>query len=60
MFINSSNYHYAVVACKFIKVVGVDLALVIGTVLPIGVVEGVDVVVIEVVDMKDIGTEPQD
>lgn len=49
-----------IVARKFIKVVGVDLAPVIGTILPIGVVEGVGVVVIEVVDKKGIGTEPQD
>jgi len=60
MFINARTYYYAVLACKSIKVARVDLALVIRAILPVGVVEGVEVVVIDVVDMKDIGDESQE
>jgi hypothetical protein len=57
---NASTYHDAVAACKFVSACRVGLALIVRTTLLIGVVEDVEVVVINVVTDKDIGDKFQD
>ena len=54
---HTGTYHYAVLALKFVKVDRVGLALVIRTMLFVGVVEGFEVVVVDVVALKGIGDE---
>jgi len=56
-FKTTSTYHYTVLACKFVRVGRVGLALVVRTMLFVGVVEGVEVVVVDIIAMKDIGDE---
>ena len=55
MFTNVDAYHYAVLACKFVNVGGVRLALVARTALLVGTVENVKVIIISVIAGKDIG-----
>ena len=56
-FINAYPHHYAVLACNFVKSGRAGLALVVRTTLLVGIVENVEVVVINVVASKDIGDE---
>ena len=56
-FRHAGAYNYAVLARKFVKVGRVGLALVIRTMLLVGVLERVEVVVVDVVAVKDIGDE---
>ncbi len=53
-------YYCAVLAREFVKPGQVDLALVVGTTLNVGVVESVKAVVTSVVYMKDVGGELQE
>jgi len=59
-FINACTYHYTVLTRKFVKAGRVCLALVVRTTLLVGMVESVEVVVINVVTSKDIGDEFED
>jgi len=59
-FRHAGTYHYAVLARKFAKVGRVGLALVVRTMLLVGVVEGIEVVVVDVIAVKDIGDKFQD
>jgi len=54
---HTGTYHYTVLALKFVKVDRVGLALVIRTMLFVGVVEGFEVIVVDVVALKGIGDE---
>ena len=54
---NIHTYHFAVLALKLVKSDRIGLALVIRTTLLVGMVENVEVVVINVVASKDIGDE---
>ena len=54
------TYHYAVLACTFVDVSRVGLALVGRTTLLVGGVKDVEVVVVNVVTSKDIGDEFQE
>jgi len=56
-FRHARTYHYTVLAREFVKVDRVGLALVVRTMLLVGVVEGVKVVVVDVIAVKDIGDE---
>jgi len=56
----TGTYHYAVLAREFVKPGRVGLALAVSTTLLVGVVEGVEVVVIDAVAMKGIGDELQE
>ena len=58
-FMNASAYHCTVLAREFVKADRVGQALAVGTTL-VGVVEGVEVVVIDVVAVNDIGDEFQE
>ena len=60
MFETYETHHYAVLACKFVKARRFGLALVVRTTLLVGAVYGVEVVVINVVAVKDIGNEFHD
>ena len=57
---NTHTYRDAVLAPKLIKSGRVCLALVVRTALIVGMVENVEVVVINIVASKDIGDEFQD
>ena len=59
-FRHAGTYHYAVLAREFVKLGRVGLALAVRTTLLVGVVEGVEVVVIDAVAMKGIGDELQE
>jgi len=59
-FTNASTYHYAVLAREFVKADRVGLALVARTTLLVGVVKGIEVIVIGVIAVKDIGEELQE
>ena len=59
-FTNTYTYRYAILARKLVKPGRVGLALIVGTTSPVGIVENVEVVVINVVASKDIGDEFQD
>ena len=54
------THHYAVLARKFVKSGGVCLALGVRTTSLVGIVEDVEVVVVNVVASKDISEEFQD
>jgi hypothetical protein len=54
------TYHYAVLTRKFVKLGRVGLALVVRTTLLVGVVEDVNVVVINVVAGNNIGDKFQE
>ena len=58
--INPYTYHYAILAPKLVKSGRVGLALVVRTTQLVGMIENVEVVVINVVSSKDIGDEFQD
>src|SRR5258706_15816340 len=61
MFEIPNNHHYAVLAPELVKSRRLGLALVVRTTgLLVGVVEGVEVVVIDVVAVKDIVNELQE
>ena len=53
------TYHYAVLARKFVNPGTVGSALVLRTTLLVVVVEGVEVVMVDVIYMQDIGDEFQ-
>ena len=53
------TYHYAIVACRFVKVGSVGLPLFVSSTLLIGVAKDVEVVVIKAVAGEDIGKEFQ-
>ena len=57
---NTHTYHFAVLAPELVKSGRVGLALVVRTILLVGMVENVGVVVTDVVASKDIGDEFQD
>ena len=57
---NTHTYHYAVLAPKLVKSGRVGLALVVMATLLVGMVENIEVVVINIVASKDIGDEFQD
>jgi len=57
MFTNCRTHHYAILARKLIQV---RLALVVRSTLLVSMVEGVEIVVINVITGKDIGDEFQD
>ena len=59
-FTNTGTYHYAVVATKLVKARQLGLALVIRTTLLVGMIEDVEVVMVNVVAGKNIGDELQD
>ena len=59
-FTNADTYHHAVVATKLVKARRVGLALVVRTTSLVGMVEGVEVVMTNVVAGQDIGDELQD
>ena len=54
---NAHTYHYAVLAPKLVKSGRVGLALVVMATLLVGMVENIEVVVINVVASNDIGDE---
>jgi len=56
----AGTYHDAVLAREFVKVRRVGLALVVRATLPIGAVEDVEIVIINVIAGNDIGDEFQD
>jgi len=56
-FRHAGTYHYPVLARKFVKMGRVGLALVVRTMLFVRVVEGVEVVVVDVIAVKGIGDE---
>ena len=58
--INAYTYHYATPARYLVKSGRVGLALVVRTILLVGMVENIEVVAINVVASKDIGDEFQD
>jgi len=58
-FTDAYTYHYAILARKFVKSGGGGLTLGVGTTL-VGIVEDVEVVVVNVVASKDISDEFQD
>jgi len=58
--INTSTYHYSVLACEFVEVGRIGLALVVRTTLLVAMVKGVVIVVIDVVAMKDVSDEFQE
>ena len=58
--INASNHHYATLACELVKAGCVGLALVVRATLLVGVVKDVEVVVINIVTLKNIGDEFQE
>jgi len=58
--ISTRTYHYSVLACKFVEVGRVGLALVVRPTLLVAVVKGVEIVVIDVVSKQDIGDEFQE
>ena len=58
--INAYTHHYAILARNLVKSGRVGLALVVRTILLVGMVENVGVVVADVVASKDIGDEFQD
>jgi len=60
MFTNCRTHHYTILARKLVKAGRVSLALVVGTTALVGMVENIEVVVINVVAGKDIGDEFQD
>ena len=60
MFKIARTYHYAIVACKFVKMGKVGLLLIVSSTLVIGVAKDVGVVVIKTVASEDIGNEFQD
>jgi len=55
--INAAAYHYAVLARKFVEARRVGLTLVTRTILFVGMVEDLEVVVVNVVTCEDIGDE---
>jgi len=59
-FIYAYTHHHAVLARKFVKSGGVSLALIVGTALLVGLVENVEIVMVNVVASKDIGNEFQE
>ena len=60
LLINAYTYYYAILARELVKSGRVSLSLVVRTTLFVGEVQGVEVVMIEVVAVKDIGNEFQD
>ena len=60
MFINFRTYHHTVLTRKLVKVGFVGQTLVLKTTMLVGVVENVEVVVIDIVAGEDIGNEFQD
>jgi len=60
MFTNHRTHHYAILARKLVKAGRVSLALVVRTTLLVGMVEDIEVVVVNVIAGKDIGDEFQD
>jgi len=60
MVTNRRTHHYAVLARKLVKADRVSLALVARTTSLVGMVEDIEVVVINVVAGKDTGDEFQD
>jgi len=56
-FTNARTYRYAIVARKFVKAGRVGLALVVRTTSFVGMVENIEVIMINVVARKDIGDE---
>ena len=59
-FTNAYTYRYTILARKLVKPDRVGLALIVGTISLVGIVENVEVVVVNVVASKDIGDEFQD
>ena len=59
MFKIARTYHYAILACKFVKVGRVGLLLFISSNLFIGVAKDVEVVVSKAVTNENIGNEFQ-
>ena len=57
---NAATYHYAVLAYKFIKAHRVGLTLVSRCTLFVGMIEGLEVVVVSVATGEDIGDELQE
>ena len=56
-FITAYTYHYAIHARNLVKLCRVGLALVVRTTQLVGMVENVEVIVINVVASEDIGDE---
>ena len=59
-FTNAGTYPYAIVAHKFVKACRVGLALVIRTTSFVGMVENIEVIMINIVAGQDIGDKFQD
>ena len=57
MFKSTNTYHYAIVACKFVKAGRVGLPLFVRSTLLIGAAKDVEIVVIKVVACEDVGNE---
>jgi len=57
LLINASTHHHTVIARNFVKPCQVDLVLVV---LFVGVVEDIEVVVVDTIADKDIGNELQE
>ena len=60
MFINFRTYHQVVLTRKLVKAGLVGPTLVLKTTMLVGVVEKVEVVVVNIITGKDIGNEFQD